>query len=454
MKAVSQIKGRGSIGGLLGELYYKCFLKDKGVNFEHLRDLVAGGKASNQVTEEEIIGYLRRIPTHISKDELLAQLDTFAEQFLTPDLEVEQELIARLRTEIGKLTFPKDGLRLRGLICYFLASAARVHKFFEAAKANDIDAILTVVRAYHNGERIVSASHLPPPGAGQLVYMRPYDGTPKFPELWELPGVRERSLEPVDNFIDAVEAQMSVTGYNPGGANTPAIKYTVAGMILAAGLGGQVIFFVPDAQMEKFETVAKRNLSRMIAHHVFKPLLTWSQSIEGQQAERAKRLVDTVIKNPDLASSIKHLIDAQTPVDILTSLVEHHCSVTMKEYAPGECATVIAVPKAMAAAAGDGTVLARAKAAGEAAIVIGNESLNRQIMPQLGQMGFNPVLGFTDIESATAGIQQLKAAGNSIGLVVNNTGKDLTGTIAAGIGEARVVEVPDPSKLEDVIGSA
>jgi galactokinase len=454
MKAVSQIKGRGSIGGLLGELYYKSFLREKGVEFDHLRDLVAGGKASNQVTEEEIIGYLRRIPAHIGKDELLAQLDTFAEQFLTPDLEVEQELIARLRTEIGKLTFPKDGLRLRGLICYFLASAARVHKFFEAAKANDIDAILTVVRAYHNGERIVSASHLPPPGAGQLVYMRPYDGTPKFPELWELPGVRERSLEPVDNFIDAVEAQMSVTGYNPGGANTPAIKYTVAGMILAAGLGGQVIFFVPDAQMEKFETVAKRNLSRMIAHHVFKPLLTWSQSIEGQQAERAKRLVDTVIKNPDLASSIKHLIDAQTPVDILTSLVEHHCSVTMKEYAPGECATVIAVPKAMAAAAGDGTVLARAKAAGEAAIVIGNESLNRQIMPQLGQMGFNPVLGFTDIESATAGIQQLKAAGNSIGLVVNNTGKDLTGTIAAGIGEARVVEVPDPSKLEDVIGSA
>lgn len=296
-RTVRQIKTRGGLGGRLGLLYCKNAFKDRGIDFDYLRDLVADGKATagvvtNGITEDEVRDVLRNLPARITKETLLAQL----RDLQAAGLAVDPEIVTATIGVVDELQFPEEGLPLRGLVTYFIAGAAKVQEFFRAAEAGEIARMVEVAQSYHNGDRVVQWDlDTSTPSA--------YDGTPTDEDLnrlalWQLAGVRERSLEPMDWLVDRVEADT---------------KGQVALMVSAAGLGGQMVAFVPEESIEAFQESVWRNLEEMALRFNyaeqlgadFDPAAMVKEYPAGQGATaiglpRITRIGMTVVQNPPI----------------------------------------------------------------------------------------------------------------------------------------------------------
>ncbi|MCX5715645.1 MAG: hypothetical protein NTV07_02050 [Candidatus Omnitrophica bacterium] len=338
--STSQMRAMGNLGSRLGFIYFKNALKNRGVNFNQLGAIVGNGLAAeakipNGIKEEEIRGILLSLPARISKQDLLKALQSMINENLL-DADTLGVIRGVIET-VNAIQFPKDGLALRGLVTYFISGAAKVNEYCKAANAKDIPKIIEVIRAYQNGERLVKFD----PTGSTMTF---FDGTPtddqiKTLPLWQLAGIRERSLEPIDRLIDKMEGEVK----------------GIALMVMGQGQGGQIIAYVPEAQVPAFKEALVRNMKEIVSEDLFLSLVKrgFTKQVigyeDGPTHEYQKGLIDMLINDPAVAARLKALVNesAARPqaLDEAVGIFKDNFSPAIEEYSQaGQGASVVMFP--------------------------------------------------------------------------------------------------------------
>jgi galactokinase len=198
-----------------------------------LRDFNTGGAIEFNSAEQrarEIYRIVQSMPERISRSELLRRL---------PDFRQQLEAVFVTHPE------PAAGYALRGMALYGFAENERSVQYMACAAHGDFPGMQQLMRIAHDGDRVSR----PGRGPGERVAFesratdRDLDRWRRDPAshpVWQQPGWFERSIEPVDELCDLIEARFG---------------QVATGRVAGAGLGGAVTVLARTDAVEEIRAV-------------------------------------------------------------------------------------------------------------------------------------------------------------------------------------------------------